>query len=46
MGGDPTIWLRYYASEEERRAWAEDLGDALPTAEQPPYPRELPRRPL
>jgi len=46
MGDDPTVWLRYYASREEREAWREDLGDALPAAELPPYPRQLPRRPL
>jgi hypothetical protein len=46
MGDDPTVWLRYYATEEERISWVEDLGEALPVAEEPPYPRELPRRPL
>ena len=46
MGGDPTIWLRYYASEEERLAWADDFSDPLPPAEEPPHRRELPRRPL
>lgn len=46
MGGDPTIWLRYYASEAEREMWAEDFAGPLPDAEQPPYCRELPRRPL
>ena len=46
VGGDPTTWLRYYATAEERRAWAEEFPDPLPAAEDPPYPRELPRRPL
>jgi hypothetical protein len=46
MGGDPSIWLRYYASEEERLMWADDLSDPLPPSEEPPYPRQLPRRPL
>lgn len=46
MGGDPTIWLRYYASPAEREMWADDFGDPLPESEQPPYRRELPRRPL
>ncbi len=46
MGGDPTVWLRYYASDEEREAWADDFGDPLPPAEEPPHRRELPRRPL
>jgi hypothetical protein len=46
MGGDPSIWLRYYASDEERQMWADDLNDPLPPSEEPPYPRQLPRRPL
>jgi hypothetical protein len=46
MGGDPTVWLRYYASEEEREAFGEDFGGPLPGHEAPPFPRQLPRRPL
>jgi hypothetical protein len=46
VGGDPTTWLRYYASQEERLAWATDLADPLPPSEEPPYRRQLPRRPL
>ncbi len=48
VGGDATTWLRYYASEQERLAWIEDVeGDEpLPASEKPPYPRQLPRRPL
>lgn len=46
MGGDPSIWLRYYASDEEREAWAEDFGDSLPPSEEPPFRRKLPQRPL
>ncbi|MEX2114895.1 MAG: hypothetical protein WD845_17005 [Pirellulales bacterium] len=48
VGGDATTWLRYYASERERQSWIEDmeLDEQLPAAEKPPYPRELPRRPL
>jgi hypothetical protein len=45
-GGDPEIWLRYYASEEERRDWSPDLPQPLPPREMPPFPRQLPRRPL
>lgn len=44
-GGDPEVWLRYYASDEDRRNWAE-AGEPLPPPEPPPYPRQLPRRPL
>ncbi|HEY2894090.1 MAG TPA: hypothetical protein VGJ16_07750 [Pirellulales bacterium] len=46
LGGDPTTWLRYYATPEERRSWAEDLDEPLPQREVPPYRRQLPRRPL
>ncbi|REK17517.1 MAG: hypothetical protein DWQ37_06020 [Planctomycetota bacterium] len=46
MGGDPSVWLRYYASEEERLAWVDDFGGPLPHVELPPHPRQLPRRPL
>jgi hypothetical protein len=48
VGGDATTWLRYYATEDERRAWMEDwdLDEPLPAPEKPPYPRQLPRRPL
>ena len=46
MGDDPEIWLRYYASEEDRQNWASDLPGPLPMREEPPYPRQLPRRQL
>jgi hypothetical protein len=46
VGGDAEIWLRYYASEEDRRRWAEEFDEELPPAELPPYPRLLPRKPL
>jgi hypothetical protein len=44
--GDPEIWLRYYASEEERRNWLEEMHSPLPDVDEPPYPRDLPRAPL
>ena len=40
---DPDIWLRYYASREEREAWADESGLPLPPATFPPYPRRMPR---
>lgn len=40
------VWLRYYASEEERQGWAEETGDPLPPSELPPYPRRVPRGPM
>lgn len=44
--GDPDIWLRYYASDEERDMWADETGEALPPREVPPYARQLPRAPM
>jgi len=41
----PEIWLSYYASDEERDAWASETGQALPPRRNPPYPRRMPRRP-
>jgi len=43
--GDPEIWLRYYASEEERQEWAETYRQPLPPRCSPPYRRRLPREP-
>lgn len=43
--GEPETWLRYYASPEERQAWAAETGLTPPPAEKPPYPRRMPRRP-
>jgi len=44
--GDPDVWLRYYASEEDRQSWAEETQGYLPQIEDPPYQRDLPRAPL
>ena len=44
--GDPDMWLRYYASSEERTAWQEETGGYLPPIEEPPYQRKLPRAPM
>lgn len=43
---DPDIWLKYYATREERDAWAERTGEEPPPAETPPFHRTMPRRPL
>lgn len=40
------VWLKYYASEEEREGWASETGQPLPTAELPPHPRRVPRGPM
>ncbi len=39
----PELWLRYYASQEERDEWARRTGSRLPPREVPPFPRQLPR---
>ncbi len=44
--GDPDTWLRYYASEDDRNAWAEETEGYLPPVEAPPYQRRLPRAPM
>jgi hypothetical protein len=46
VDGDPDAWLRYYASDEERRTWAEETDGYPPPMEDPPHPRNLPRAPL
>ncbi len=46
IDGDPDTWLRFYASEADRQAWAEETEGYLPLLEDPPYERELPRAPL
>lgn len=46
IGGDPEVWLKFYASEEDRQGWYEETGEALPEVEPPPYPRNMPERPL
>ncbi len=42
---DTDSWLRFYASDEERRLWQEENDGELPPMEAPPYPRPMPRRP-
>ena len=44
--GDPEVWLRYYASQEDRELWADQLDGELPVPEEAPYPRDLPRAPF
>ncbi len=44
--GDPEIWLRYYATREERLAWTEAYRQPLPPRMKPPYPRRLPQDPM
>ncbi|MBN1395584.1 MAG: hypothetical protein JW959_11215 [Pirellulales bacterium] len=42
---DPDVWLRYYATEEEREDWAERYDQPLPPAFPPPHARDLPGEP-
>jgi hypothetical protein len=42
---DPEIWLRYYATQEERRDWANTYRQPLPVRLPLPHPRRLPREP-
>ncbi len=42
---DPDDWLRYYATIEERRDWAETYRQPVPSAEPLPNPRHLPKEP-
>lgn len=44
-GNEPEVWLRYYATDEERIEWQEETGRSLPPSDPPPYPRRMPRRP-
>jgi len=45
-GGDPDVWLRYYATEEERENWAESYRQPLPPKRNPEHLRDLPRDPF
>ena len=45
-GNDPDVWLRYYATEQEREDWAETYRQPLPPVIPPPYPRQLPKEPV
>ena len=44
-GGDETVWLRYYASDEDRETWVAETHALPPPKELPPHPRLLPREP-
>jgi len=43
--GGAEIWLKYYASDQEREDWAETYRQPLPQACAAPFPRLLPREP-
>lgn len=41
---DAELWLRYYATDDERREWSIESGQAPPARERPPFPRRMPFR--
>ena len=43
---DPTVWLTYYASDEDREDWADRYELPLPAKELPLYPRYIPQDPF
>ncbi|RLS78841.1 MAG: hypothetical protein DWI03_03190 [Planctomycetota bacterium] len=44
--GDPSAWLAYYASDEEREEWRLEEGRDPPPRQVPAYPRALPVAPV
>lgn len=38
-------WLKYYATDDERRQWMDENDSPLPPKQEPPFPRKMPRRP-
>lgn len=44
--GDPTAWLAFYATDEEREQWQLEEGREPPPREVPPHPRALPTAPV
>jgi hypothetical protein len=45
VGDSPEVWLRFYATLEDREQWLSENDDDLPESEPLPYPRDLPRPP-
>lgn len=43
---DLSVWLTYYASDEEREQWLEEEGREPPPRRIPPFPRALPTAPV
>ena len=42
LEGDTTVWLTYYASDEEREEWRLEEGRDPPPRQVQPQPRALP----
>ncbi len=45
-GGDPNVWLAYYASDEDRESWAEAYRQPLPPRSIPLHHRDMPQDPF
>jgi len=45
-GDMPEVWLTYYATDFEREMWEEETGLEPPERKIPPFPRQMPNRPL
>jgi hypothetical protein len=45
-GDDDSVWLTFYASDEEREEWRLENGRDPPPRRVPPYPRALPTAPV
>ncbi|MDR3197744.1 MAG: hypothetical protein LBU34_07725 [Planctomycetaceae bacterium] len=45
-GGDSDIWLRFYASDEERELWTDNYDEPLPPKQLPSHQRDLPQHPF
>ncbi len=43
LASHPQLWLRYYATEQQRRRWSRENHLPLPPREEPPYRRRLPQ---
>ncbi len=43
VASHPQVWLRYYATEQQRRRWSREHHLPLPPRETPPYRRRWPR---
>ncbi len=44
--GDSDIWLRYYASDDDREQWSDSYDQPLPPKQVPCHHRDLPQHPF
>ncbi len=44
--GDPELWLKYYATPQERELWQGEFDGEMPPRQSPPFRRRLPGPPL